>query len=303
MCCFNQLYKLDPGVFKAWLRILALVPNSIIWLLRFPAAGEVHLLRAAREWAGDEVASRLVFTEVAPKGVHIQRGRIADIFLDAWECGAHTTSADILWSGTPVLTWPRYKHKMCSRVAASIVHATGFGKQMAVESEEEYVKRAVELALGIAYEYRDAAGARIEPVAQKERVMADALMVNTASSSALPHTSHVGSAAASAAVAEAQADPAPANVKQAASVAAQAPNAELEEVTPPRASIPLAPGLQAPAEAVTRRGSGELVELRKRLFLTRDRSEGLFDTLAWTRALERGFTEAWRVSDLSHTVD
>ncbi|KAJ2419469.1 hypothetical protein GGF47_004649, partial [Coemansia sp. RSA 2524] len=117
---FNQLYKIDPTLFRLWLRILERVPNAIIWLLRFPAAGEEHLHRVATEWAGPDVARRVVFTDVAPKHMHIKRGRIADAFLDTTECNAHTTAVDILWSGTPVLTWPRHEHKLCSRVAASV---------------------------------------------------------------------------------------------------------------------------------------------------------------------------------------
>lgn len=63
--------------------------------------------------------------DVAPKHLHIFRGRVADIFLDTPECNAHTTAADILWSGTPIITFPKYDFKMCSRVAGSIAFATG----------------------------------------------------------------------------------------------------------------------------------------------------------------------------------
>ncbi|KAJ2909386.1 hypothetical protein GGI21_001935, partial [Coemansia aciculifera] len=64
---FNQLYKIDPALFRMWLLILERAPRAIIWLLRFPAAGEQHLRRVATEWSGPEVASRVVFTDVAPK--------------------------------------------------------------------------------------------------------------------------------------------------------------------------------------------------------------------------------------------
>ncbi|KAJ1809013.1 hypothetical protein LPJ77_001955 [Coemansia sp. RSA 2523] len=150
---FNQLYKIDPTLFRLWLRILERVPNAIIWLLRFPAAGEEHLHRVATEWAGPDVARRVVFTDVAPKHMHIKRGRIADAFLDTTECNAHTTAVDILWSGTPVLTWPRHEHKLCSRVAASVVCATGQGRAMVVSSADEYVDRAVEWATQARHEY------------------------------------------------------------------------------------------------------------------------------------------------------
>lgn len=43
-CNFNQLYKTDPNVAKMWVNILKAVPNSVLWLLSFPVAGEVNLL-------------------------------------------------------------------------------------------------------------------------------------------------------------------------------------------------------------------------------------------------------------------
>lgn len=187
---FNQLYKCDPMLFRLWLRILRRVPKSILWLLRFPAAGEHHLLREAREYAGDQVASRVIFTDVAPKHIHIHRGRIADLFLDTTECNAHTTAADILWSGTPLLTWPRHMHKMCSRVAASIVHATGFGEEMTVGSEEEYEERAVELAGGLGYVYLDERGREVEGVVEEGRERwASELEADPRSVAAQPHGS------------------------------------------------------------------------------------------------------------------
>ena len=72
-------------IFAAWLRILELCPRSILWLLRFPAAGEEHLIRTAKAWAGDEIASRVHFTDVATKQDHVQRCRVADLFLDTLE--------------------------------------------------------------------------------------------------------------------------------------------------------------------------------------------------------------------------
>ncbi|KAF4582926.1 putative UDP-N-acetylglucosamine--peptide N-acetylglucosaminyltransferase SEC [Ophiocordyceps camponoti-floridani] len=82
---FNQLYKIDPTIFRSWLRILSRVPNAILWLLRFPEPGEINLRATAESWAGPEVAKRLVFTDVAPKDQHILRARVCDLFLDTPE--------------------------------------------------------------------------------------------------------------------------------------------------------------------------------------------------------------------------
>ncbi|KAH7141155.1 glycosyl transferase family 41-domain-containing protein [Dactylonectria estremocensis] len=160
---FNQLYKIEPTTFRSWLRILAQVPKAILWLLRFPELGEVNLRRTAKVWAGSEVASRIIFTDVAPKSQHIARARVCDLFLDTPECNAHTTAADVLWSSTPLLTLPRYPYKMCSRMAASILKGalpkSAEGRQVAAElivgSETEYEQRAVRLASGLSYSIKD----------------------------------------------------------------------------------------------------------------------------------------------------
>ncbi|MCJ1479047.1 hypothetical protein MMC13_007731 [Lambiella insularis] len=155
---FNQLYKIEPTTFRTWLRILSRIPKAILWLLRFPDLGENNLRQTALLWAGGEVASRIIFTDVAPKHQHIYRARVCDLFLDTPECNAHTTAADVLWSGTPLLTFPRYDYKMCSRMAASILKGAlpknAEGDQAATElvvaSDEEYERRAIELGSGLA---------------------------------------------------------------------------------------------------------------------------------------------------------
>lgn len=128
-------------------------------MLRFPELGETHLRRTARDWGGEGVASRIIFTDVAPKQQHIARARVCDLFLDTPECNAHTTAADILWSNTPLLTLPRYEYKMCSRMAASILKGAlpkgGEGERAAAEliarDEAQYEEFAVALANGLVY--------------------------------------------------------------------------------------------------------------------------------------------------------
>ena len=93
---------------------------------------------------------------------------------------------------------------MCSRVAASMANATGFGRQMVVSNLEEYEQRAVSFARSVEY-------------------------VN-----------------------------------------------ELD-----------------PSGAVVPRGRGELIKLRRNIFLNRDKAP-LFDTMRWTRNVEKGYREAWR---------
>lgn len=151
--------QIEPTTFRTWLRILARVPKSILWLLRFPDLGESHLLATARLWAGPDVASRVIFTDVAPKHLHISRARVCDLVLDTAECNAHTTAADVLWSGTPLLTLPRYQYKMCSRMAASILKGAlpkdeagvQAAKELIAETEEDYEEKAIALGKALSY--------------------------------------------------------------------------------------------------------------------------------------------------------
>ncbi|GMN25847.1 hypothetical protein TIFTF001_001078 [Ficus carica] len=141
--CFNQLYKMDPEIFDTWCNILKRVPNSALWLLRFPAAGEMRL-RAYAISQGVQ-ADQIIFTDVAMKNEHIRRSALADLFLDTPLCNAHTTGTDILWAGLPMVTLPL--EKMATRVAGSLCLATGLGDEMIVSSMREYEEKAVSLAL------------------------------------------------------------------------------------------------------------------------------------------------------------
>ena len=140
-CNFNQLFKIDPLIFDVWMRILKRVPNSVLWLLRFPDAGEENILREARERGVR--AEQIIFSNVAPREEHLKRGVLADLFLDTTLYNAHTTACDILWSGTPLLTLTG--DKMASRVAASMLHAAGLD-ELITSTHEAYEELAVTLA-------------------------------------------------------------------------------------------------------------------------------------------------------------
>lgn len=49
---------------------------------------------------------KIIFSNVAAKEEHVRRGQLADVCLDTPLCNGHTTSMDVLWTGTPVVTLP-----------------------------------------------------------------------------------------------------------------------------------------------------------------------------------------------------
>ncbi|XP_071846759.1 UDP-N-acetylglucosamine--peptide N-acetylglucosaminyltransferase 110 kDa subunit-like isoform X1 [Apostichopus japonicus] len=139
-CNFNQLYKIDPATMQMWVSIIKKVPNSYLWLLRFPAAGEPHLLSTARQMGLPP--GRLLFSPVASKEEHVRRGQLADVCLDTPLCNAHTTGMDVLWAGTPMVTLPG--ETLASRVAASQLQTMGCPELIA-NTRQEYEEISVRL--------------------------------------------------------------------------------------------------------------------------------------------------------------
>lgn len=139
-CCFNQPYKISPEVFDIWCRLLAMVPDSVMWLQDHPlAAGNLRSEAIRRGVDG----RRLVFAPQLPQAEHLARLQLADLMLDTSPFNAHTTASDALWVGVPLVTCPGQTFP--SRVAGSILHAIGLG-ELVTGSPEEYF----ELAFGLA---------------------------------------------------------------------------------------------------------------------------------------------------------
>ena len=181
---FNQLYKLDPEIFGVWMRILRRAPNAVLWLLRFPAAGEQNVLQAAENYEqlplsfsaandpsmtdsgheihqlitkttnstgqgftsehNEDLRRRVILTNVATKEEHVRRGQLVDIGVDTPLCNGHTTSADLLWTSAPIVSLPL--ETFASRVCASQLAALGVGAELIASTPKQYEDIAVELA-------------------------------------------------------------------------------------------------------------------------------------------------------------
>ena len=140
-CCFNSSYKITTEVFESWMRILHRVEHSVLWLLGGESATGRNL-RAEAERRGVSGA-RLVLAERLPPALHLARYRAADLFLDSFPCGAHTTASDALWAGLPVVT--RTGESFASRVAASLLNAIGM-PELVTSAAADYESLAIELA-------------------------------------------------------------------------------------------------------------------------------------------------------------
>jgi protein O-GlcNAc transferase len=141
-CCFNNAAKLNPAMFDIWMRLLAGVPDSVLWLSPKNASAERNLREEARRRGID--AGRLVFApRVAQIADHLARHRLADLFLDTLPYNAHATAGDALWAGLPVLTC--LGASFAARVGGSLVRAVGL-PELVTASLAEYEALALRLA-------------------------------------------------------------------------------------------------------------------------------------------------------------
>lgn len=141
LASFNQSFKFDPVMFGAWMRILAAVPGSVLWLLTYEGNAEANLRREAAAVGIDP--ARLIFGAKLPKAEHLRRIPLADLCLDTRIYTGHTTTSDVLWAGVPVVAL-RGRH-FASLVSTSGLTAMGM-PDLVTASLEEYEALSVRLA-------------------------------------------------------------------------------------------------------------------------------------------------------------
>jgi predicted O-linked N-acetylglucosamine transferase (SPINDLY family) len=140
--CFNNCYKITPDCFEIWMRLLKKVEGSVLWLPKQSTTAMRNLQQAAK--TRGVAPERIIFaSRMQSHAAHLARLGLADLFLDTRYYNAHTTAADALWAGLPVLTYAG--ESFASRVAASLLHAVGLPELMA-PSMAAYESIALELA-------------------------------------------------------------------------------------------------------------------------------------------------------------
>ncbi|MFC4308020.1 tetratricopeptide repeat protein [Steroidobacter flavus] len=140
-CSFNNSYKINPEGFAAWMRILARVPDSVLWLVADDEPTRNHLRAAASKH--DISAERLIFAPRVAYAQHLARMQLADLFLDTLPFNAGATASDALWAGVPLLTCPG--RSFAARMAGSLLHALDLPELIA-NDPSHYETWAVELA-------------------------------------------------------------------------------------------------------------------------------------------------------------
>jgi protein O-GlcNAc transferase len=141
-CAFNNTSKITPEIFAIWMRLLRQVPGSVLWLSARNRSAAENLRKYAEQL--DVSADRLIFASRMPQlEAHLARHRLADLFLDTSPYNAHTTAADALWAGVPIVTCKGAT--MAGRAGASLLAAAGL-ESLVTDSLAAYERQALQLA-------------------------------------------------------------------------------------------------------------------------------------------------------------
>jgi len=130
-CAGHKPEKITPDAFRLWLRVLAQVPRSALWLNAMPASAIANLRREAGNLGIDP--GRLVFAPFDARERYLARQRLGDLMLDAVHHSAMTSACDALGAGLPVLTLKGAT--FASRAGESLLRAAGMPELVAADPD------------------------------------------------------------------------------------------------------------------------------------------------------------------------
>ena len=142
-CCFNNSWKITPKIFKLWITLLSNVPESVLW---FPGFSDLAINNLRNECKKlGMTPKRLIFsTKEHLREDYHAKIKLADIFLDCFPYGAHTTASDFLRSGIPVVTLRGLS--FANQIASSLLTNLNLF-ELITKTELDYESLAIKLAI------------------------------------------------------------------------------------------------------------------------------------------------------------
>jgi len=141
-CNFNSNWKILPEIFETWINILDKVKNSVLWLLEDNKDASENLLKFSKSKNFD--IKRIIFAKKLPNDQHLARLQLANLSLDTFPYGAHTTASDALYVKLPLITLIGKSFQ--TRVGSSLLKCLKL-EELITKSLIEYTDKAVEIAL------------------------------------------------------------------------------------------------------------------------------------------------------------
>ena len=141
-CCFNNIIKINEEIIDMWSEILRLSKNSILWLsISKKTVQSKNILIEFNQRKIDN--DRIFFSEKIEYKKYLERFQLADLFLDTYPYGGHTTSIEALAAGLPILTLRGKTFQ--SRVTSSLLKKLNLN-ELITTNKEDYIKLAVEMS-------------------------------------------------------------------------------------------------------------------------------------------------------------
>jgi protein O-GlcNAc transferase len=137
-CCFNNSQKINPLMLDSWCKILKNTQNSILWIKENNSYFKDNFKKEIVKREID--LARIFFSEKTSYEKHIAKYYFADLFLDTFPFGGHTTANECLQSGLPLLTL--IGDSFASRVGGSLLSSLKLD-DLITKTPEEYTKKAI----------------------------------------------------------------------------------------------------------------------------------------------------------------
>lgn len=137
---FNAINKVREDVWAVWMRIMREVPDAILWTLDPGEHGRVCIAKYTK--AHGVLPKRIFIAPPKKQKEHLARMQCADLMLDPWPYGGHTTTADALFAGVPVLALEGTN--FAGRVSGGLLRAAGL-PELVQPDTDAYVAKAVSL--------------------------------------------------------------------------------------------------------------------------------------------------------------
>jgi len=132
-------YKISRTLFRIWMRVLASVPNAVLYL----AEGGRKNMRKEAEQCGID-PDRLVFLSRASRAAHLKRLSRIDIALDNSRLGGSHFILDALAAGIPAICYPG--RRFSDRSGLSIARSLGLPDELVANTLDDYAVKAALLA-------------------------------------------------------------------------------------------------------------------------------------------------------------
>ena len=141
LCSFNKYYKITPRIFNVWCNILRKFEKTVLWLSTDNLDGSENLIKEIEKKGIDK--NRLFFAKFEKKTEdHLARIKLADLCLDTYPYGSHTTCYDYLVAGVPIITLKG--NSFASKVSASILESMNL-QELITHSFVDYEKKIIDL--------------------------------------------------------------------------------------------------------------------------------------------------------------